>query len=118
MTVITSYCFKDESIKNIREIDIHQIQVALMEIDVIKSLSKDKSNFGKICMYKAIVNRIHEIAWENEEVQALFESDESFDFIILQVFDPLSFAFQAKYNVPVIGEFSLIISEIYNSILR
>lgn len=105
VTVINPHVMREKPLKNLKEIDVHQVYDVVKKMDLTKSLSKDATAYGRMCAYSVITTGSLKIAWENEDVKTLFESDETFDILLVQAFDPLTFSIASRYRVPIIGEY-------------
>lgn len=104
VTFISPNILNDTSIKNLKEIDIHQTYDIFKTYKVGRTLSKDISTFERILGYLILCRVPAEIAFEDEKVRKLINSDEKFDLLIIQGFHPLLFVMETKFKVPVIGK--------------
>lgn len=104
VTFISPDIMEDNSLKNLKQIDIKQVYDFKSKCDVGQYLSKDALAFHRILGYYILTRDPTEIAYEDAYVQKLLRSNETFDVLILQGFHPLTFAMAAKFKAPVIGE--------------
>lgn len=104
VTVITPNPMNDKTLGNLREINIHQVYDLLSGMEIGRVVTKDKNLFYYISLYYTLIGEANELAFGDQKVQNLLESDETFDILIVQVAHPLTLSIAARYRVPVIGE--------------
>lgn len=103
VTFISPNVINDNSLRSLREIDINHAYDLLKTINVTKALSKDASIFDRMQGFYQLTRIPTEIALDDQKVQDLLKSDETFDILIVQALHPLNFALAAKYKIPIIG---------------
>lgn len=104
VTFISPEILNDSSIKNLKEIDIQQTYQLREKYDVRSFSSKNRFTLEQILAYFTLCGVPNEIAFNDETVQQLIRSEESFDLLIIQAVHPLTFAMASKFQVPVVGK--------------
>lgn len=104
ITFISPNIINDKTLKNFKEIDIKQVYDFKNTCNVGQYLSKDALAFNRMWGYYILTRKPTEIAFDDENVKKLINSDASFDLLILQGFHPLTLAMAARFKAPFIGK--------------
>lgn len=105
VTVITPTVLNNSSLKNLKEIDVHQIYDVWKKYDISKILSTDAFTYNLVLSVHKIARISNEIVLKDIKVQDLIKSEETFDVIIVEGIYPLTFALAARFRVPIIGKY-------------
>lgn len=104
VTFISPDILNEKSIKNLKEIDLHQTYDLMRKKELRTILSRDLFTIKLVMEYHRLCGVPNEIAFEVEKLQQLITNGETFDLLIIQVNHPLTYAIASKFKAPVIGK--------------
>lgn len=104
LTVITSGPMRDDTLTNLKEIDISFLSDICARADMAKIYSKDDWMWNIASKTRYFLQYLMEEVLASDEVTALINSFEEFDIVIAECHSPLVFAFGERFKAPVIGK--------------
>lgn len=104
VTLITSHPMRDNTLKNLTEIDIGHITKFLENKRFDKILSNENSLWSIMNELRDTFDILAEAIFETKEVHDLINSNKKFDLVMAESHDPVFFCFGPKFSAPVIGK--------------
>lgn len=109
VTVLTPNPLKDPSLTNLTEIDLSFMYAKLEEFK--GDFSKGMNHWTAIDIFLNVFSNISSHLVLQDDVQNFIkDNSKSYDVVLVEIMDPLTYVFAAKFNCPIIGVASLTVT--------